>query len=380
MTALVRYDTACRAIAEARAVDEVKDIRDKADALRLYMRQAKNRAAEIDMAEIRFRAERRIGEIKRELRDAGQLHEGGRPPKTSVDDTEVFKIKLGDLGIDENTSRRCERLAEVEPNAFDRLVAKWRAHQEQSADRVSLNLLKEDQAAKRKAEHERRTFQGGKIEDLYALIASGFRAGAIMADPAWHFVARSEKGEGRSATQHYNTQALDAITSLPIKQLAADDCVLFLWMLDWCPEWALKVIRAWGFEHKTTAFTWVKLTAGHDGAPANFGAISDSDFHFGQGYWTRANPEDCWLATRGSPKRIHADVRQLLITPVMEHSRKPDVHDRIERLVGGPYLELNARRERPGWITWGNELQFKVPVDAAGNAITFDPDTGEVAA
>lgn len=74
------------------------------------------------------------------------------------------------------------------------------------------------------------------------------------------------------------------------------------------------------------------------------------------GYWTRSNSEVCLLATRGSPKRMAADVRQAIIAPKREHSRKPDgIHERIERLVGGPYLELFARQRRPGWDCWGNE-------------------------
>jgi N6-adenosine-specific RNA methylase IME4 len=77
----------------------------------------------------------------------------------------------------------------------------------------------------------------------------------------------------------------------------------------------------------------------------------------GLGYWTRANTEPCLLATRGKPKRLNADVRQGIIEPRREHSRKPDcVHDRIERLVAGPYLELFARARRPGWDAWGNEV------------------------
>ena len=62
------------------------------------------------------------------------------------------------------------------------------------------------------------------------------------------------------------------------------------------------------------------------------------------------------MATRGKPKRLNADVRQAIIAPPREHSRKPDgVHERIERLVAGPYLELFARQRRPGWDAWGNE-------------------------
>jgi N6-adenosine-specific RNA methylase IME4 len=75
------------------------------------------------------------------------------------------------------------------------------------------------------------------------------------------------------------------------------------------------------------------------------------------GYWTRANTEPCLLATRGRPKRLNADVRQAIIEPRREHSRKPDgIHKRIERLVAGPYLELFARQQRPGWDVWGNEV------------------------
>jgi N6-adenosine-specific RNA methylase IME4 len=355
VTALLRYDAACRAIAEARAVDEVKDIRDKADALRLYWRQAKNRDAEIAMAEIRFRAERRIGEIKIDLRASGELHEGGRPPKTSAPAAAVSKIKLSDLEIDEHASRRCEQLATIEPNSFERLVARWRDFQEKSAKQVSVNLLKEHQDAARRADHAARTKDGGTVEDLHDLIAAGFKAGTILADPPWKFKTRSPAGEGRSASLHYKTEGLEEIMALPVAELAAPDSVLFMWMVDWCPGDALALIEAWGFQHQTTAFTWAKENKSGEG------------WFMGQGYWTRANPEDCWLATRGHPKRLYADVRQLVTAPVQEHSRKPDeVHDRIERLVAGPYLELYGRRERPGWKVWGNELP------------PHDPQTGEI--
>lgn len=352
MTALLKYDAARRAIAEAKAVDEVKDIRDKAEAIRIYAHQAKNREMEINCAEIRFRAERRIGEIKAEFRAAGKLHKGGKPPQETPDTvSEVKKIKLSDLGVDERMSRRVDELAEIEPDSFERLVARWRAIQEKSKDRVTVDLLKEEHAAKRKAEHETEKYAGGTVGDLNVLISMGCKYSAILADPPWHFVARSEKGEGRSASQHYPTdRSWDAteIKSLPVPQLAADDSVLFLWMVDWNPKLALEVIEAWGFKHQTTAFTWVKQRG--DG------------WHFGQGYWTRANPESCWLATRGSPKRIHADVRQLMIAPVREHSRKPDeTYERIERLVGGPYLELYARQTRSNWMTWGNQVPFVLP-------------------
>jgi N6-adenosine-specific RNA methylase IME4 len=206
----------------------------------------------------------------------------------------------------------------------------------------------------RRAAHAARTLVGGTVDDLHRLAASGFKAAGILADPPWKFVTRSERGEGRSANQHYRTDALDLIKALPVAQLAAPDAVLCMWIVDWCLPQALEVIKAWGFEHKTTAFTWAKLNESGEG------------WHMGQGYWTRANPEDCWLATCGNPKRLYADVRQLIVAPVAEHSRKPnEIYERIERLVEGPYLELYARCERKGWMSWGDELPFKMPGEAA---------------
>lgn len=145
--------------------------------------------------------------------------------------------------------------------------------------------------------------------------------------------------------------AMDDIWALPVESVAADDCVLFIWvtwpmLLD-----CLKTIERWGFCYKTCAFSWVKARANQIEMFQDF-----VDPWMGLGYWTRSNSEVCLLATRGKPKRQHADVRQAIIEPRREHSRKPAcVHERIERLVPGPYLELFARAPRLGWTVWGNE-------------------------
>lgn len=178
----------------------------------------------------------------------------------------------------------------------------------------------------------------------------GQRFAAILADPPWAFkVWAKDTGHGRSAESHYATQGLDWIKSLPVADLAAPDCALFLWAcMPQLPE-ALDVIAAWGFRFKTCAFTWAKTTRASTPTWA-------PRWHIGLGYWTRANAELCLLATRGHPKRLRADVRQLIVAPVREHSRKPEEsRERIEQLVVGPYLELFARQARPGWVAWGNQ-------------------------
>jgi N6-adenosine-specific RNA methylase IME4 len=247
-------------------------------------------------------------------------------------------------------------LTKLDDVTFERRVADGTIRPDMGRQDLALRVKQE-----RRVVHAGRALTGGTVENLHQLVASGFRAATILADPAWKFVTRSERGEGRSANQHYRTEGLELIKQLPVDQLAADDAVLFMWMVDWCPAAAFEVMEAWGFTHKTTAFTWAKQNQSGEG------------WHMGQGYWTRANPEDCWLGVRGKPKRLHEDVRQLIVAPVMEHSRKPDeIYDRIERLVEGPYLELYARRERPGWVSWGDELPFTVPLPA------HDLETGEV--
>lgn len=176
----------------------------------------------------------------------------------------------------------------------------------------------------------------------------------IYADPPWTFATYSRKGKGRSPEAHYDCMTLDDIKALPVADWAADDCVLLLWTTDPLLPTAFDVIRAWGFTYKTVGFYWAKLNRS---APDLI--YSDADFFTGLGFWTRANPELCLLATRGHPKRRRADVRKLIVSPRREHSRKPDeAYQRIEALCEGPFLEIFARSSRPGWERWGTEADL----------------------
>ena len=168
----------------------------------------------------------------------------------------------------------------------------------------------------------------------------------IYADPAWYFKTYSKKGNGKSAEQHYSCMSLDDICNLPVESIANENCILFIWVIDPMLPQAIKVIKSWGFEYKTVAFTWVKQNKKSKG------------YFTGLGYWTRANPEMCLLATKGKPKRLSKSVKQLIISNRREHSRKPDeIRDRIIQLVGNiPRIELFARQKIKGWDCWGNEI------------------------
>jgi N6-adenosine-specific RNA methylase IME4 len=135
-----------------------------------------------------------------------------------------------------------------------------------------------------------------------------------------------------------------------------------LWTTDPFLRKSFEVIDSWGFEYKTVGFVWAKNTEypGDDVMKTllkrEIWWEAQHFFSIGTGYWTRANPEYCLLATRGHPKRLNSDVRELVISPRREHSRKPDeMYDYIERLCSGPYLELFARNSHPGWDHLGLE-------------------------
>lgn len=185
----------------------------------------------------------------------------------------------------------------------------------------------------------------------------------IYADPPWSYKDKSCQG---NAAQHYSLMTDADICALPIKDIAANDCVLFMWATYPKIREALEVIKAWGFTYKTIGFQWIKQNK------------SGAGHFFGLGRWTRGNTEPCLIATKGEsfpivldeegsapcliatkgkPQRISASVGQLIFSPLRAHSQKPDeVRDRIVELMGDlPRVELFARSAAEGWDCWGNE-------------------------
>ena len=173
----------------------------------------------------------------------------------------------------------------------------------------------------------------------------------IYADPPWRLRGRMMNA---SIADHYSTLSTEAICALPVGRLADNDCALFLWVTLPKLDEFMQVIRAWGFEYRSTAFVWAKKNK-----------LADS-FFMGQGRWTRANPEIVVLATKGHPKRLSASVRQLQIHPIEQHSKKPDaIRDEIISLMGDlPRIELFARQRHPGWDAWGNEVDSDIDLRA----------------
>jgi N6-adenosine-specific RNA methylase IME4 len=169
----------------------------------------------------------------------------------------------------------------------------------------------------------------------------------IYADPPWQYKVYSKKGQGRSAENHYPTMSKEDIFSLPVSEIADEDCILFLWVTFPCLLDGLEAIKQWGFKYKTLGFCWVKRCK-----------KQTSKWFWGLGFWTRANPEICIIATKGNPKRVSKSVHSVVDTPIEYHSKKPDiVRERIVQLIGDiPRIELFAREQSNGWVCVGNEV------------------------
>lgn len=165
----------------------------------------------------------------------------------------------------------------------------------------------------------------------------------IYADPPWSY--KDKKCNG-ACEFHYNTMKINDICNLPIKNIADNNCVLFLWVTYPMLREGLKLMQKWGFTYKTIGFQWIKQNKSGNG------------FFFGLGRWTRGNTECCLIATKGKPKRINNSVSQLIFQPLEKHSKKPDlVRNRITELMGDlPRIELFARQYSEGWDCWGNEV------------------------
>jgi N6-adenosine-specific RNA methylase IME4 len=156
----------------------------------------------------------------------------------------------------------------------------------------------------------------------------------ILADPPWN--VPSQRGS-RSPDRYYPLMPVDEICALPVERLAAHDAHLWLWTTNGAIPAALRVIEAWGFSYRS-CLTWAKPK-------------------LGLGIYLRNASEQLLFATCGrAPIQFRAQPTWLF-APVQEHSRKPgEAYEVIERCSPGPRLELFARRRRPGWDAWGNEL------------------------
>jgi N6-adenosine-specific RNA methylase IME4 len=344
MTQLVRYETARAALAEARSVDEVKDIHDKAAAMTAYARMANDTQLEADATEVRLRAERRLGIMLAAEKQAGRI-KPGQPQKNGKENEPFSRVRLADVGIDKQLSARSQKVAAIAEPAFETAVASVRQRIADQSGRVCLDITAVDKK-------ERRATRERVLAGIQLALPQK-KYGVIYADPEWRFEPYSrESGMDRAADNHYPTSATDAICARPVAEIAADDCVLFLCATAPMLPDALRVMAAWGFEYKSHC-------------------IGRKD-RVGMGYWFRNRHELLLVGTRGKipAPAPGTQYESVLEFAVAAHSEKPEIfYELIEDYFPNlPKIELNARRARPGWDSWGNEAPIAEPAPPASAA------------
>ena len=322
---LVKYEAARRALSEACAVDEAKDIADKALALQQYAKQAQDKELEWHAAEIRIRAKRRIGELSAAL----EKSKPGPQDTSHGGEVTLKSTALKDAGISTSEAGRCEQIAKVPEKEFEAHIAAQRDKGEPVASA---------QVIKSVTQRNRRNERVSEIVAGNVPLAGGIGQFSILyADPPWLY--EHVKTENRAIENQYPTMPLDEIKSLPVGDISAPDSALFLWATSPKLAEAMDVMSAWGFDYRTSA-VWVKDK-------------------IGMGYYFRQRHEFLLVGTRGKLPTPEPSSRpdSVISAPRLEHSAKPiGVYDLLEQMYPEHRkIELFCRSPRNGWESWGNQ-------------------------
>jgi len=338
VTEIDQWDDLKTSIEASTTLSEVKEFRDKAEAIR-HFAQVSGRAEAVvrRYAELRLRAERRGGQLLLQMPKQGP----GDYRRSNGVSLQPLAPTFEEQGIDKSQAHRWQRLASIPHQAFEDWVSKVSEITTVGALQVARQYQRE------KASFFRKTSMFREVTGRYAV---------ILADPPWSYddVSAKENRWG-GAENHYSTISTEDLCSFRLKEedrektvpeVVEDDSLLFLWTTAPMLPDALKVMEAWGFEYKTVAFTWVKKNK--DGTP-----------FMGMGNYTRSNAEYCLLGIRGKGvSREDAGVHSIVESVRLSHSEKPgEVRNRIVTLVGDvPRIELFARAKVKGWDCYGDQL------------------------
>ncbi len=170
-----------------------------------------------------------------------------------------------------------------------------------------------------------------------------FHFKVIHIDPAWSYQMYSEKGHAKSPHAHYECMDMEAMKALPVGHLAAPDSVMVMWGVFPMMPQAIELLAHYGFRY-VTGGAWAKQSS------------TGNKWAFGTGYVFRGAAEFYIVGKMGNPKERSKSVRNLIVAPLREHSRKPDqIYADIEALWDGPRLDMFGRQQREGWTVWGNQ-------------------------
>jgi N6-adenosine-specific RNA methylase IME4 len=319
-------ESAKRQLAEASSLHVVRDIMDKAEALRVYLRsQQEAGEAQNVAAEVALRARRRAGELLAEMPGFG------RGKKL---------VTMTDLGIGQSDSKRWQRIAGLPEGTFEEYIHATIEADKELTTAGALKLARQLLAQQTTTPTEADEPCSGIVGSLSDLIADGRKFRTVYADPPWRY---GNQGTRASTDNHYGTMTVDDICAEPVSQVVEDDAHLHLWTTNAFLFDARRVMEAWGFEYKS-CFIWVKPQMG----------IGN--------YW-RVSHEFMLFGIRGTCPFLARDEMSWAQLDRTEHSSKPDaIRVKVEKVSPGPYLEMYGRVFMPDspWTVYGNQVKRRL--------------------
>lgn len=322
MNELVKLNIARQALMEAKTLDEIRNIRDLAKAVKAYT-IAKGLGVEMknEASEIEIRAIREMGKLIQQKQEAGEIRKDGQSfGNSSCTVMEQEKpATLPDIGVTRKESSTSKNLASISDKKFEELINEFI---EEKKPLTKTAILRD--IAKENTTDE-------------VVIPDGIYR-VVYADPPWKYSDRKEYSPQGAAENHYPTMTIQELCNMQLPK-TEDNAVLFLWVTSPLLEDAFKVINAWGFKYKTS-FVWDKIA--HN-----------------MGHYNSVRHELLLIATKGSclpdTQKLFDSVQSIERT---EHSEKPEIfREIIETLyTHGSKVELFARKRHEGWDVFGNQV------------------------
>lgn len=315
---LALLDQAHTALAEARTVDEVRNVRDRAEAVRAYARKARlGRSIVVEAAAVRLRAERRLGQLLQTLPLAKAAPGNQYSPSESPD--VVDQVRLQDIGLTKSDSSRLQRIAMIPEDSFQSYVT---TSVEENRECTSAGCLRLGKSSSKTAAAKRGTVRES-ASPLLKLIRAGQRFGTIYAAP---FHAMTETIEGH---EHRAPTNLKSLCDEPVGQLCEPNAHLHLQTSGDFLRNALDLMDAWGFRYASCT-------------------IGSSHQSSGSVRWQPC--PDLLLFGFRDPQGTDTPVPEFPASEELLAS----VHDLIQRISPGPYLDLtsNAIPVNDAWTTF----------------------------
>jgi len=317
---LNNWEKAKNAIAICHNIDDVKKIKDQTEALRSYAKQAKEGLeVQNNIADIKLRAERKIGELSKEIPKSKSNQYAKSHDVTK-------QIKLSDIGLNKQDASRYEAIASLPKKDFEKHVSEVKAS---NKELTTVGVIK---LAKELKREQSITEQKGIIES--GINTPKGKYDLIVFDPPWSYGAKYNP-QARRVANPYPEMSNEEIKDIEIP--ANKDCILWFWTTHKFIWNAKEIMDSWGFEYKGI-LTWNKEK-------------------MGMGDWFRMQCEFCLLGIKGKPLWNVNNLRDIISEPRREHSRKPEsFYKMIDKNFVGKKLDYFSRQQRKGWEVFGNDI------------------------